>query len=150
MGFSVTATHAILFIAAILIASGVASIATETSDLVQSAILSKSDSNSKKIETSIKIIHVSNTTTITSVFVLNTGTQVLYMNDSSLFLNGIWQSTGNLDFSIVDRSTNIDNGFWDPHEILMINTTNDDLAPGKNKAKVVVQYGRKDEYFFNS
>lgn len=144
MGFSVTATHVVIFIAAIAVATGVAAVVSSTTDLLQSGILEKSRQTSEKLLTDIKIIHVYATSSNTSVYVLNTGGEVLNPNATSVFIDGSWQS--NPGITIVDRSTNINNSFWDPQEVIAVNASI--VTTGRHSARVVIG-GASDEYLFD-
>ncbi len=143
MGFSVTATHLILFIAAITIATGIVGVLSESTDLLKLGIQKKSLFTAEMIKTDIKILHV-DAEDYTLIYVLNTGSAVIDPNTTAIFLDDEWQD---FTFSIVNRDTNIDNSLWDPGEVALINTTT--VANGKHKVKVVVQRGVEDTYLFN-
>lgn len=144
MGFSVTGTHAIIFIASIIIASTVVAVVSSTTDILESGIKEKSRQASEKMRTEIKILHVTPSASNTTVFVLNTGSEVLNPNATALFIDGNWQS--NINITIVNRSTNIQNNFWDPKEIIQINAST--VSAGKHTAKVIAG-STKDEYLFD-
>jgi flagellar protein FlaG len=144
MGFSVTGTHAIIFIASIMIATTVVAVVSTTTDVLESGIKEKSKQALEKMRTEIKVLHVNPTTSNTTIYVLNSGSEVLNPNATGLFIDGDWQS--NINITMVNRSTNIQNDFWDPNEIIEINAS--DVSPGKHMAKVVVG-SAKDEYPFD-
>jgi flagellar protein FlaG len=144
MGFSVTGTHAIIFIASIMIATTVVAVVSTTSDLLESGIKEKSKQASEKMRTEIKILHVNPTASNTTVYVLNSGSEVLNPNATGLFIDGAWQS--NINITIVSRSTNVQNNFWDPKEIIEINASV--FSIGKHMAKVVAG-SAVDEYPFD-
>lgn len=143
MGFSVTATHLILFIATITIATGIVGIVSETTDMLKLGMQKKSLSAMETIETDIKILHV-DPSSYTLIYVLNSGSTIIDSNSIAVFLDDVWVD---FTFGIVDRSTNIDNSLWDPEEVALLNTTA--VSSGKHKVKVVVQKGISDEYLFN-
>ena len=143
MGFSVTATHMVLFIAAITIATSIVAVVSETTDLMKLGIQKKSLYTSENIKTEIKILHV-NSGDYTLIYVLNCGSAVIDPNSTAVFLDDTWED---FTFSVVNRSTNIDNSLWDPGEIALLNATS--VASGKHKVKVVVQRGVSDTYLFN-
>ncbi|RLF57132.1 MAG: hypothetical protein DRN25_06985 [Thermoplasmata archaeon] len=143
MGFSVTATHMILFIAALAIAAGIAGVVSETGDVIEAGIQKKMEITEKMFETDIKIIHVQSDE-YTFVYVLNSGKRVINPEKMGVFIDDEWRT---FTYQILNRSTNIDNSLFDPGEILVLNTTS--LLPGKHKVKVVVQDGVYDVYLFN-
>lgn len=144
MGFSVTATHVIIFIAAIAVATGVAAVVSSTTDLLQSGILEKSKQTSEKLRTDIKIVHVYATAANTTIYVLNSGSTVLNQSAMSVFIDGEWRSISRID--IVNMTTNIQNSVWDPQEVIAVNASI--VSPGRHKAKVAIG-GASDEYLFN-
>lgn len=144
MGFSVTATHLIIFVASVAIATGVASIASGNVDLVSSGLKEKAKLTAQKIRTDVKIIHVNPTSDNTSIYVLNTGSAVLNPNSTVTFLDGTLIQDPYIE--IVDRSTNVLNDFWDPKEVILINAS--PVAVGKHVAKVSIG-GVVDEALFD-
>jgi flagellar protein FlaG len=144
MGFSVTATHLIIFIASVAIATGIASVASNNVDVISFGIKEKTAQTSEKMRTEIKIVHVAPKEASTSIYVLNIGSMVLDPNSTAVFIDGNWQD--NLNISILNRSTNIENDFWDPKEIIVVNTTN--VSIGRHTAKVVAG-SAWDEYLFD-
>lgn len=144
MGFSVTATHLIIFIASVAIATGIASVASSNTDVISFGIKEKSKQASEEMRTEIKIVHVNPTDANTSIYVLNTGSTVLDPNATAVFIDGNWVPDPYI--YILSRSTNIDNDYWDPKEIIEINATS--VSIGKHMAKVVAG-SAKDEYPFD-
>lgn len=144
MGFSVTATHLIIFIASVAIATGIASVASSNMDLISSGIKEKTKQASEQMRTDIRIVHVAPSQDNTSIYVLNVGSTVLDPNATLVFIDGALVPEPYI--RILDRSTNIDNAFWDPREIIVINAT--PVPVGKHVAKVVAGSAR-DEYLFD-
>lgn len=143
MGFSVTATHVVIFIAAIAIATGIVAVVSSTTDLLQDSILEKSKQTSEKLRTDIKIVHVHPTSANTTIYVLNSGSTVLNQSAASIFIDGEWRGISSVSIVVSD----VPNSVWDPQEIIMINTTA--VSTGKRRVKVVAQNGASDEYWFN-
>lgn len=144
MGFSVTATHLIIFVASVAIATGVASVASGNADLISSGLKEKTKLTAQKIRTDIKIIHVNPSSDNTSIYVLNTGSAVLNPNATLAFVDGALVQNPYIE--IVDRSTNVVNDFWDPREVILINAS--PVAVGRHVAKVSVG-GVVDEALFD-
>ncbi|NOZ59816.1 MAG: hypothetical protein GXO66_09640, partial [Euryarchaeota archaeon] len=112
MGFSTTAAHAIFFIAAVVIATGVAGVVSDASQAVSASISQKSDLLADRLETEIKVVHVYPGSGNTSVYVLNSGRTVLVPDNIVVFLNG--RRVEVLGTRIVNSSANIQNSLWDP------------------------------------
>lgn len=144
MGFSVTATHLILFVASVAIATGIASVASGNVDIISSGIKEKTKVTAQKMRTDVKIIHVYPGNENTSIYVLNTGSTVLNPNSTIAFVDGALIPDPYIE--IVNRSTNIDNDFWDPKEVILVNAT--PVGVGKHTAKVAVG-GVIDEALFD-
>lgn len=145
MGFSTTAAHAIFFIAAVIIASGVAWVVNDASQEVSASIAKKAGLVSERLDSEIKIVHVYPGSGNTSVYILNSGSTVLIPGELLLFLDG--RRTSVLGTRIVNRSTNIDNSLWDPGEVLEANITA--LSSGRYVVKALVKMDVWDEYYFN-
>jgi|Deesub1362B_J571_1020462.scaffolds.fasta_scaffold00963_4 flagellar protein FlaG len=146
MGFSTTAAHAIFFIAAVIIAAGVAGVVSDASQTVETGISQKSNLISERLNTEIKVIHVYPGSDNTSVYILNAGSTVLTQDSLILFLDG--KRVSILGTRIVNRSTNIDNSLWDPGEVLEANITA--LSSGRYVVKALVKMDVWDEYYFNT
>ncbi len=146
MGFSTTAAHAIFFIAAVIIAAGVAGVVSEASQAVKTGISQKSHLISERLNTEIKVIHVYPGSDNTSVYILNAGSTILTKDSLMLFLNG--ERVNILGTRIVNRSTNLQNSLWDPNEVLEANITA--LPSGRYVIKALVKMDVWDEYYFNT
>lgn len=144
MGFSVTATHLIIFVASVAIATGVASIASGNMDIINSGIEEKTKVTAQKMRTDIKIIHVNPGSGNTSIYVLNTGSTVLDPNSTVAFVDGALVQDPFIE--IVNRSTNVVNDYWDPKEVILVNAT--PVGAGKHNVKVAVG-GVVDEALFD-
>lgn len=145
MGFSTTAAHAIFFIAAVIIAAGVAGVVSDASQVVKTGISQKSSLLSERLNTEIDIIHVYPGSDNTSVYILNAGNTVLTKDSVIIFLDG--KKVTIRGTQIVNRSTNIQNSLWDPNEILEANITQ--LSSGRHSVKALVKMDVWDEYYFN-
>lgn len=145
MGFSVTATHAIFFIASVAIAAGLAGVANDAADLIKSSVQQKSQQTSDKLLTGVRIVHVNANSTGTYTYVINSGKTVLNQSAVSIFIDESYVSSATI--GIVNRSTNINNNLWDPQEVIEIATSA--VSSGRHTAKVVTQHGVSDESRFN-
>lgn len=146
MGFSTTAAHAIFFIAAVIVATSVAGVVSDASQMLVIGISQKSNLISERLNTEIKVIHVYPGSDNTSVYILNTGSTVLTQDSLILFLDG--RRVSILGKRIVNRNTNINNSLWDPREVLEANITA--LSPGRHVVKALVKMDVWDEYYFNT
>lgn len=145
MGFSTTAAHAIFFVAAVVIAAGVAGVLNEVSLGVGESIQEKSELKSESLATGIEVVHVYPGSSNTSIYIVNTGNTVLEEDKLIIFLDE--QRAEIQGTRVVNRSTNIQNSLWDPSEILEANITQ--LTQGRHRVKVLVRMGTWDEYYFN-
>lgn len=147
MGFSTVTTHAILFIAGIAVAAGLAMVFSDTGGNLISGVYDKADRTAEELKTDISIVHV-DPGAHTKVYVINTGATVLDPTDTNLMINDTWIPDTGFNTSFVSRATNKDNSVWDPDEILVLNYTTT-LGSGMYTAKVTVQKGVTDEYRFD-
>ncbi|WP_457556142.1 hypothetical protein [Candidatus Pyrohabitans sp.] len=146
MGFSTTAAHAIFFIAAVVVATGVAGVVSDASQSVSSSISQKSYLLVERLEADIEVVHVYSGSGNTSIYILNSGKSVLIPDNLLVFLNG--RRVEILGTRILNRSVNIQNSLWDPDEILEVNITA--VTPGRYSVKVLAVPGIWDEYYFNA
>jgi archaellum component FlaG (FlaF/FlaG flagellin family) len=145
MGFSNIITHAVLFLGAVIISYGFVSVMGQSGSDLTSSMDSRADVMAEKLKTDVTIVHV-DTSTDTKVYVINTGKTVLEPGDASLFIDGTWSQISSTQ--IVNRSTNIDNGLWDPSEVLEMTYTGT-VGAGRHTAKVAVRGGVTDELEFD-
>jgi archaellum component FlaG (FlaF/FlaG flagellin family) len=124
----------IIFIASVAIATGVATVASGNVDIITSGIKEKGKVTAMMLRTDIKIVHVTPGGDNTSIYVLNTGSTVLNPNSTIAFIDGALVQ--NPFITILNRSTNVANDYWDPQEVIMINAT--PVGVGKHSAKVSV------------
>ncbi len=146
MGFSTTAAHAIFFIAAVVVATGVAGVVSDASQSVSSSISQKSYLLVERLEADVEVVHVYSGSGNTSIYILNSGKSVLIPDNLLVFLNG--RRVEILGTRILNRSVNIQNSLWDPDEILEVNITA--VTPGRYSVKVLAVPGIWDEYYFNA
>jgi len=145
MGFSTTAAHAIFFVAAIVIAAGVAGVVNEVSLGLEESIQEKSELKSESMTTDIEVVHVYPGPSNTSIYIINAGDTVLAKGELIVFLDE--QKAEIRGARILNRSTNIHNSLWDPSEILEANISQ--VTEGRHKVKALVRMNTKDEYYFN-
>lgn len=137
-------THVIFFIAAILVASSLAGVFIGMSSNIASAIESRGNSYSDKLETSITIVNdqtmmpYSNSTL--TVYVKNTGSSILLPTDLLFMVDGSDQNSSN--WSIIGSSAE-----WAPSTVLQVQL-NIILANGDHSVKVVTSNGISDQMDF--
>jgi len=138
---SVSVSHLILFIAAMLIASSVAGVLTTTVDDISEAIDDQGLSVSDDIRTSIEVIndpgacvYDCNNNGDVRLFVKNTGTIQLPAEGSQIdvLING--------QFATIEDVTVLENGdTWSQNDVVRLNVSGEAVNDGEeNRAKVIV------------
>lgn len=144
-----TVSQLIIFIAVVGMAVSVSSVLIDVNQRIETGLDQKSETTSNKLLSDIEIIHAEIDSNIT-FYVLNTGDIDLSMNDTSLVVDERWIPSANVTISIVNKTTNKDNDWWDPSEILKMEYSNGSiLTSGRHKVMVVVETGESDDYNFD-
>ncbi len=143
MGFSISSTHLVFFLASMLVASTLAGVFIATTDSISDGIVEKEDSISKKLKTQIDIIndpnHVPNDPLV--IYVKNTGSTKLNKTDVNILINGTLQETS--------TKTVIEGGHvWEPNGVLKIEV-NTNLPSGDHWIKVIVGNDVQDTFEFS-
>lgn len=141
---SVSVSQLILFIAAILVATSVAGLLTNTVDDISRAIEDQGLSTSNEIRSEITIINDPGATEIDSgnvtLYVKNTGNSELSTQPGNIdiLINGIYVADlQSGDITLLNGAT-----VWGQSEVAKINVTADNVDdPGENRAKVTVEGG---------
>ncbi len=149
---SVSVSHLIIFIAAMVVAASVAGALTTTVNDISNAIDEQGPSVSDDIRSDISIINdpgadVENDGDL-ELFVKNTGSTELTTNSDNIdvLVNGVFTQ---LEEDAVTIQTN-DNDVWGQNDVAQINVNVDpdtDLNDGENRVKIVVD-GAEDTFIW--
>lgn len=144
MGFGVSASHMIFFIAALVIATAVVGTLHNSAGKLSGGIDSKSDALHDELITDLRIINdpaeVSSSPLV--VYVLNTGSKTLDPDSVILLINGAVHSATTTD--VIDGDT-----MWRPGQVLQITADGSDLPGGDHRVRVVTDTGASDTLRFN-
>lgn len=142
---SVSVSHLILFIAAMIIAASVASLLTTTVDDISNAIEEQGISTSDDIRSDISIINDAGATSVSSssnvtLYVKNTGNNQLSTRpvDIDILINGQFVTFDSGRITLLDGAETWSNG--DVVEIV-VDVSNVIRNPGENRAKVTINGG---------
>ncbi|MEM2869449.1 MAG: flagellar protein G [Thermoplasmata archaeon] len=138
-----SASHIIFFIAAVIVASSVASIFATTAIRMSGDIKEQADVRVNELNTRVVIINdpaampYNSSTGTLVLYVKNVGKTVLAENSTKVFIDGNYTRSENLTFSLLDGAAS-----WSRETVLEIVIHNITLSPGDHRAKVVVSYGK--------
>jgi flagellar protein FlaG len=141
---SVSVSHLIIFIAAMLVAASVAGLLTSTVEDISTAIEEQGFSTSDEIRSEITIINdpgsdvYNDTAGELELFVKNTGTTELSTGsrDIDILVNGIFIQVADTDIEVLSAGNNV----WGQSDVVKMNVTvdeNQDLNAGENRVKIV-------------
>ncbi len=135
MGFSVSASTIVIFIALVLSAGAVYTTWDYSQDQIISAYQNEKTDllNKKSTEILIKNTTYNSSTDTYSVEVKNIGETTLIVNYTDLLTDGAIRTS--LNYSIINSSTT---SYWLPGETLIINTS---LTQEPNRTKVITSNG---------
>lgn len=143
MGFSISSTHLVFFLASMLVASTLAGVFIATTDSISDGIVEKENSISKRLKTDINIIndpnHVPNDPL--TIYVKNTGSTKLNKTDVNILVNGTLQDS--VTKTVVDGGP-----IWEQNEVLKIEV-NKNLPAGDHWIKVIVGNDVQDTFEFS-
>jgi archaellum component FlaG (FlaF/FlaG flagellin family) len=125
MGADTIATHLILFIAVIAIATGLLIGIKSFTDNAEVSIKEKGNALNKQIATSfaIEVINYDNIKNETIIYSRNTGTTNMKIEEIDVYLNGIRipRNISNRTITIIEDTERFNTlDIWDSNEILMI------------------------------
>ncbi|MFW6375992.1 MAG: hypothetical protein ACOCZJ_02405 [Thermoplasmatota archaeon] len=143
MGFSISSTHLVFFLASMLIASTLAGVFIATTDSISDGIVEKENSISNRLKTNIDVINDPNNVPNDplTIYVKNTGSTKLNKTDVNILVNGTMQNSV--------TKTVLDGGpVWDQNEVLKIEV-NKKLPAGDHWVKVVVGNDVQDSLEFS-
>lgn len=148
---SVSATHLVLFIAAILISAAIAGTVTESASRVGSAIESDSDLESQRVDAEVQVVSdadspgavYDNSSDTLTLYVKNVGGRRLPSDPSDVpvLVNGNYQSDV--------QTTVLEDDAWRPGTLLEVRV-NVTLADGAQTRVVVTPTGARDLFVFTT
>jgi archaellum component FlaF (FlaF/FlaG flagellin family) len=150
MGFGNVATTIILFIAVLLLATGVITTINTNVERSQASMKIQNDYLNNQIKTNILINQVDYNAGVLTVYVINNGKTILKPELTDIYLDAAFIPRNETGRTItIEPSTDTTNpGLWDPHEIIRIDA-NIPLTPGQHRVTITTQYGVSDEQLFS-
>lgn len=152
---SVSVSHLIIFIAAMLVAASVAGLLTNTVDDISNAIEEQGFSTSDEIRSDITIINdpgagvYDNDTNELTLYVKNTGSTELSTNSDNidLFVNGIFTGVEDEDIEVLPEDE--ESRVWGRNDVVRITIADnsDYVNPGQNRVKLVAS-GAEDIFIW--
>ena len=145
MGFSLTGTHIIFFVASVIVAGAVSGVFVAVTLNVTSSLSEKGDRISEQLDTEFKIINDPNNIPLLSGFYVfylkNIGNREITTTNETfqLFIDGEIISIKNYNFS---------NNSISPSEYTMINVSESLLSSGYHKMRLIGPYSVEDEFIF--
>ena len=142
---SVSVSHLIIFIAAMIVAASVAGLLTTTVNDISNAIEEEGFSTSDDIRSDVTIIndpgagvYNSSGSENVTLYVKNTGSRELSAASGNIdvFVNGIFTPISDANISILEGSE-----VWGRNDVIRITVGGENVSPGQNRAKVVAGGG---------
>jgi flagellar protein FlaG len=144
-----SASHAIFFIASLIVATAVAGVFMGTSMRFSNDLKTKSNAYEYQMNTEVTIINdpsampYDSTNQTLVLYVKNIGTTSLYECATRVLIDGNYSMSNNLTFKLLDGAT-----AWGNEVTLQITVGNCTLISGDHKAKVIVEHGRSTTLAF--
>lgn len=145
MGFSVSATHIIFFIAAIVIATTVVGALHGTAGKLSGGISTKSDALYDELATDLRIVNDPGDvdTNPLVVYALNTGSKSIDPDEVVLLIDGTVHT--DLTTDVLDGDS-----MWRSGQVLEITANGTNLGAGDHRVRVVAESGASDTLRFNT
>ncbi len=143
MGFSISSSHLVFFLASMVVASTLAGVFITSTDTISNAIRSREDSLSERMKSDISIINDPNNmpNDPLTVYVKNTGSTRMNMTDVKILVNGTLQQTSSIQ--LVDS----DDNYWSPTDVIKVEV-DINLPAGDHWLKVVASHQSEDTLEF--
>jgi len=138
-----SASHAIFFIASLIVATAVAGVFMGTTMRFSNDLKTKGNAYSNQMNTEVTIINdpsampYNSTNQTLILYVKNIGSTSLYPNVTRVLIDGNYSMSNNLTFKLLDGAS-----AWSNEVTLEITVGNCTLTSGDHKAKVIVEHGR--------
>ncbi len=145
MGFSISSTHLVFFLASMIVAATLAGVFIASTESITSGIRSREDALSERLKSDISIINdpsnVPNCDNLI-IYVKNTGSTRMNPENIEVLVNGTLQV--DLDIEIIDGNKE----YWSPNEVIEIKV--DLVLPeGDHWLKIVGPYETEDRLEFS-
>ncbi len=143
MGFSISSSHLVFFLASMVVASTLAGVFITSTDSISSGIRSREDALSERLKSDISIINDPNNMPNDPliVYVKNTGSTSMNKTDVEILVNGTLQQPSSIQ--LVDGDDNI----WSPTEVIKVKI-DIKLESGDHWLKVVASHQSEDTLEF--
>lgn len=144
MGFEISATHTIFFIAAVVIAAGTVGVLNQSVQKFTGEFSTRSGGLVDELATDIRIINDAGNVPNDPVriYVLNTGSKSIAPEETIVLLNG--QPYTDLAYDVVEEVDEV----WRSGQVLEITMNGANLGGGDHRIKVVVERGVGDTIRF--
>ncbi len=116
MGFSISSSHLVFFLASMIVASTLAGVFIATTDSISSGIRSQEDELSERLKSDISIINDANNIPNDPlvVYVKNTGSTRMNATNIEVQVNGTLQQPSSI--TVVDGEDDV----WSPTEVIKV------------------------------
>lgn len=145
MGAETSSTHLIFFIAAMIIAAGVAGVIYTNINAVVASTQSASSTLSKQLQTDITIINdpgnIPKSGDIYTFYVKNTGKSTLTIELVSVLINGVYIPDDDIQKTVISGGTTT---VWRTSEVLQLDVTYASMPSGDNDLRVITENGVDD------
>jgi len=150
MGFANIATTIIMFIAVLLLATGVLITLQTNIDKSQASMQAQAELLNNEIITSMDITSVNYTIGNVRIYAINNGKSTLKLDRIDTYIDDVFIPRNDTNRTIqIESSTDIKNpGLWDPNEVIRIDVSTT-LNTGTYTAKITTQFGNREEELFS-
>lgn len=150
MGFANIATTIIMFIAVLLLATGVLITLQTNIDKSQASMQAQAELLNNEIITNMDITSANYTVGNVRVYAVNNGKSILKLDRIDCYIDEVFIPRNDTNRTIqVEVSTDTKNpGLWDPNEIIRIDISTT-LDVGTHTVKLTTQYGNREEEIFS-
>lgn len=151
MGFGSIATTIIMFIAVLLLATGVLITLQSNIDKSQASMQASAELLNNEIITNMDITSTNYTSNNLRVYLINNGKSTLKLDRIDAYVDDVFIPRNDTNRTIqIEASTDIKNpGLWDPNEIIRIDIATT-LGAGEHIVKITTQYGNREEELFST
>ena len=145
MGFGVSGSHTVMFIAAIVVAVGVVATMQTSVTRLSGGMDARGDALTRELTTDIRIVNDPGDMPDNPLvlYVLNTGTSSLEPTETIVLVDGAVRT--DLAFDVLDTTDET----LRAGQVLKVTVNNEDLASGDHRVKVIVEHGVSDTLRFN-
>lgn len=143
MGFSISSSHLVFFLASMIVASTLAGVFIATTDSISSGIQAQEDELSERMKSDISVINDANNVPNDPlvIYVKNTGSTRMNTSNVEVLVNGTLQSPSSI--TVVNGDDNV----WGPTEVIKVEI-NIKLPEGDHWVKVIGSHQVEDTMEF--